>query len=502
MALGVSVEIQGARRAAPRDRCPYPRPFTPDFTACPAYQATTFIAADSDDRQLHTHLTCRQLEIGSDTAQTGRFYPRCALGDSGQRRRWVARVGLERLELVRALQQEFDRFSDPHRKGLYHARERLSVAPADWQLRDEMDRQLVRYRNAIAGFLRTNEERFRDAGLPIAPLLELIEASLTTWARNRLDPASRLDGAGIRAFSPEAQAFLGSPVEASCKDDASPDAVVFDDGMLEVARAGGPPRLLLSGEIDASNADALTHLLARESAGREPLSVDLSGILFCDLAGLRAILSAAQRFEGGSSLGLYGMPHQVRRTMELAGFSPPANLVVYDRQPLAPSAISETGRSHPFVRQEERARESPASGLAQPAAFASPLPPPPEALRELAFESQSLRSLRATIMHEAPRAGLRSARMADLVVAVNEVATNSVRHGGGRGRLRVWRDDGALVCEVRDGGPISDPLSDRERPSADLRSSRGLWLANQLCDLVQVRTLGDGGVVRLRMRAA
>ena len=96
MALGVSVEIQGARRAAPRDRCPYPRPFTPDFTACPAYQATTFIAADSDDRQLHTHLTCRHLEIGSDRAQTGRFYPRCAFGDSGQRRRWVARVGLER----------------------------------------------------------------------------------------------------------------------------------------------------------------------------------------------------------------------------------------------------------------------------------------------------------------------------------------------------------------------------------------------------------------------
>ncbi|TMD12814.1 MAG: ATP-binding protein [Chloroflexi bacterium] len=196
------------------------------------------------------------------------------------------------------------------------------------------------------------------------------------------------------------------------------------------------------------------------------------------------------------------MPHQVRRTMELAGFSPPANLVIYDRQPLAPSAISEAEGSHPFVRQEERARESPASGLAQPAAFASPLPPPPEALRELAFESHSLRSLRATIMHEAARAGLRSARMADLVVAVNEVATNSVRHGGGRGRLRVWRDDGALVCEVRDGGRISDPLSDRERPSADLRSSRGLWLANQLCDLVQVRTLGDGGVIRLRMRAA
>ena len=154
------------------------------------------------------------------------------------------------------------------------------------------------------------------------------------------------------------------------------------------------------------------------------------------------------------------------------------------------------------ILQEHRGSLSAGNRPEGGARFVLTLPPPPEALRELAFESHSLRSLRATIMHEAARAGLRSARMADLVVAVNEVATNSVRHAGGRGRLRVWRDDGALVCEVRDGGRIGNPLSDRERPSADLRSSRGLWLANQLCDLVQVRTLGDGGVVRLRMRAA
>jgi hypothetical protein len=39
---------------------------------------------------------------------------------------------------------------------------------------------------------------------------------------------------------------------------------------------------------------------------------------------------------------------------------------------------------------------------------------------------------------------------AALVLAVDEVATNSLRHGGGRGTLRIWRDADAVVCEVRD----------------------------------------------------
>jgi anti-anti-sigma factor len=328
MAVGVSVKVEGARPLMPRDRCSYPRPFSPDFTACPAYQATTFIAADSDDRERHTHLTCRHLEIGTDLAQAGRFYPRCTLGDPGQRRRWVARVGLERLEVVRTLQQEFDRFIDPHRERLYQLRERLRAEPTDWQLRDEMDRTLAEYRQAITRFLQEREGRFRDAGLTIGPLQELIEGSLATWARHLLSRPPRLDAARLRAYSPEAQAFLGTAQDASWKREASTAEVVFDDGMLEIARAGDPPRLMISGEMDVSNADVVAGALARESAGRDEVSIDLSGVLFSDLAGLRALLDAAGRLSGRSRLRLRGMPDQLRRTLELAGFKLPANLVV------------------------------------------------------------------------------------------------------------------------------------------------------------------------------
>ena len=80
-----------------------------------------------------------------------------------------------------------------------------------------------------------------------------------------------------------------------------------------------------------------------------------------------------------------------------------------------------------------------------------------------------------------------------------EVATNSLRHGGGRGTLRVWREDGALVCEVRDAGRLQNPMAGRERPTPERDGGRGLWMVNQLCDLVQLRSFPDGAAVRVHV---
>ena len=86
------------------------------------------------------------------------------------------------------------------------------------------------------------------------------------------------------------------------------------------------------------------------------------------------------------------------------------------------------------------------------------------------------------------------------MLATHEVATNSIRHGGGEGTLRVWHEDGMVVCEVRDRGRLDQPLAGRARPELEDGGGWGLWLANQLCDLVQIRTLPDGNVVRLLLR--
>jgi hypothetical protein len=67
----------------------------------------------------------------------------------------------------------------------------------------------------------------------------------------------------------------------------------------------------------------------------------------------------------------------------------------------------------------------------------------------------------------------------------------------GRGTLRLWRTSEALVCEVADGGVVADPLAGRLAPGTDEPDGRGLWMVNQLCDLVQLRSSAAGTVVRV-----
>ena len=97
--------------------------------------------------------------------------------------------------------------------------------------------------------------------------------------------------------------------------------------------------------------------------------------------------------------------------------------------------------------------------------------------------------------------GLDAERTEDLVLVVDELIANSVRHGDGRATLRIWRQGGVLLCEVRDGGRIYQPLAGRIHPTPEAGNGWGLWLVNQLCDLVQLRSSPAGTVVRVHMRS-
>ena len=56
-----------------------------------------------------------------------------------------------------------------------------------------------------------------------------------------------------------------------------------------------------------------------------------------------------------------------------------------------------------------------------------------------------------------------------------------------------------MLCEISDRGRFDEPLAGRVRPAPDQPDGRGLWLVNQLCDLVQIRSSPAGNVVRLHM---
>jgi anti-sigma regulatory factor (Ser/Thr protein kinase) len=134
--------------------------------------------------------------------------------------------------------------------------------------------------------------------------------------------------------------------------------------------------------------------------------------------------------------------------------------------------------------------------------FAAPLPEPSGVGRQLQFEAGTLGALRHFVAAQAESAGLGRSKTVDAVLSVNEIASNSIAHGGGRGLLRSWRSDARLVFEVRDRRRIEEPLVDRRLPTGDGVHGRGLWIANQLCDLVQIRSFPSETIVRVHVALA
>jgi anti-sigma regulatory factor (Ser/Thr protein kinase) len=136
-------------------------------------------------------------------------------------------------------------------------------------------------------------------------------------------------------------------------------------------------------------------------------------------------------------------------------------------------------------------------GPAVPAGCDQPLVAPPREALSRSFGLESLFAVRAVVGEHAAGAGLSQDRVADLVLAVNELATNAIRHGSGGGTLHLWTRPGRLVCQVSDSGRIDDPLAGRRVPTGEVPGGLGLWTVNQLCDLVEVRTNDAGTTVRV-----
>jgi anti-sigma regulatory factor (Ser/Thr protein kinase) len=174
----------------------------------------------------------------------------------------------------------------------------------------------------------------------------------------------------------------------------------------------------------------------------------------------------------------------------------------YDTGALPAQVVAEARCTHPLIWRERSGQPSAEyrGRFASAEPFVAPLPDPPAAAEETFFTIDDLRAIRAGDADAARRWGLPEARVADLILAAGEVAANSIRHGGGGGSMRTWFDEGAAVCEIRDAGFVAHPLAGREPPEPG--DGYGLWLANQVCDLVQVRSSSAGTTVRLHVRAA
>jgi anti-sigma regulatory factor (Ser/Thr protein kinase) len=177
-------------------------------------------------------------------------------------------------------------------------------------------------------------------------------------------------------------------------------------------------------------------------------------------------------------------------------------LCPYDAVRLDPGVLAYASRTHPVVIRDGSRQPSPS--YTDPAvvvgAFNQPLSPPRTVTTDLVFDAGGLRNVRRLVAERAAAAGLPESRIADLQLAVHEIAANTITHATGSGAVRVWIEPDRIVCEVDAPGQIADLLAGRVRPPDDSERGRGLLVANQLCDLVQTHTGAATTVTRLHMR--
>jgi anti-sigma regulatory factor (Ser/Thr protein kinase) len=257
----------------------------------------------------------------------------------------------------------------------------------------------------------------------------------------------------------------------------------------------------------------------------DALGKDAEGVTFADIADLgrnpsRIIPAwrdflATQTADGKKVRGI-GEPiwagrspaeveecERYERLVEVAFADPPAwrLLCPYDAGALDDDVLDAARHSHPLDARDGSRPRPPARPLAFDP-FAGSLHAAPAEARTMTFGLRDLRAVRDFVAGACGRAGLGAAAAADLALAATELATNSVRHGGGSGTLSTWRDCDALFVEVRDAGRISDLLVGRVRPDVTQPGGRGLWLVNQLCDLTQLRSDESGTVARISVSLA
>ncbi len=118
------------------------------------------------------------------------------------------------------------------------------------------------------------------------------------------------------------------------------------------------------------------------------------------------------------------------------------------------------------------------------------------------FDEQALFALRSAVAAHAAELGA-SRSLADTILVAHELCSNAVRHGGGSGRLRLWRAGEFLYCQVCDSGPgLADPeRAGTVRPPPSVPGGRGLWIARQLADL-HIASGPDGTRITAAIRAA
>jgi anti-sigma regulatory factor (Ser/Thr protein kinase) len=177
---------------------------------------------------------------------------------------------------------------------------------------------------------------------------------------------------------------------------------------------------------------------------------------------------------------------------------PVSSLCLYDAKALAPDVVDAAARTHPEMLAGGEARASAAYETPEDLCRgldAEPLSAPPVDAESIPIRSNdTLPVARRLVEAVAAAGGMARQRAIEAAFAANEIVTNALRHGGGRGELRCWIDADELVVRVDDrGSGIDDPLAGCIPPVADRSGGFGLWLVRQVAERVAIRSSEHGG---------
>jgi anti-sigma regulatory factor (Ser/Thr protein kinase) len=162
---------------------------------------------------------------------------------------------------------------------------------------------------------------------------------------------------------------------------------------------------------------------------------------------------------------------------------------------LGTAVLADAECTHPVLLQQGKLVPSASyrDDAAARAGEGGPLPAPPQDAAAMRFRDDQA-EVRAFTAGQARSAGLAPEGVTDLLIAVGELAANTLSHTAGQGTLTVWTTPEEIICEVHDSGWIADPLAGTLRPDPESGTGgRGLWVVHQVCDLVEVRSSADAG---------
>jgi anti-sigma regulatory factor (Ser/Thr protein kinase) len=180
---------------------------------------------------------------------------------------------------------------------------------------------------------------------------------------------------------------------------------------------------------------------------------------------------------------------------------PAQMLCAYDVEALPASLLTAAEQAHPGIREPGMGRR-PSTSYTEPRELwenpGIPLTEPEQPV-ELPV-TEGLSDLRLQVERSDVLAPLPRERRPDLVLAISEAAANAIRYDAPPRMLRLWRNGHRVVAEVSGRGRLEDPLSGRFRPGPRASHGWGLWVINQVCDLVELRQHEDRVRLRMHMR--